>query len=136
MFRVYRCPRVFKLRERIMMHNVNVCLLKIYLSIYLPTNLSIYPSIYIYREREREIKKMRGWTTSDVKKTKNLIKTFRSETFSSYLLRSLNETFLINFLYFLRQKLSILAFFLKLSTFVFAVRFGRDCQRRGAPLLA
>ena len=79
---------------------------------------------------------MRGWTTSDVKKTKNLIKTFRSETFSSYLLRSLNETFLINFLYFLRQKLSILAFFLKLSTFVFAVRFGRDCQRRGAPLLA
>ena len=136
MFRVYRCPRVFKLRERIMMHNVNVCLLKIYLSIYLPTNLSIYPSIYIYREREREIKKMRGWTTSDVKKTKNLIKTFRSETFSSYLLKSLNETFLINFLYFLRQKLSILAFFLKLSTFVFAVRFGRDCQRRGAPLLA
>ena len=136
MFRVYRCPRVFKLRERIMMHNVNVCLLKIYLSIYLPTNLSIYPSIYIYIEREREIKKMRGWTTSDVKKTKNLIKTFRSETFSSYLLKSLNETFLINFLYFLRQKLSILAFFLKLSTFVFAVRFGRDCQRRGAPLLA
>ena len=79
---------------------------------------------------------MRGWTTSDVKKTKNLIKTFRSETFSSYLLKSLNETFLINFLYFLRQKLSILAFFLKLSTLAFAVRFGRDCQRRGAPLLA
>ena len=39
-----------------MMHNVNVCLLKIYLSIYLaiylPTNLSIYPSLYIYKERE------------------------------------------------------------------------------------
>ena len=28
-------------------------------------------------------KKMRGWTTSDVKKINNLIKTFRSETFFS-----------------------------------------------------
>ena len=46
--------------------------------------------IYIYREREREnererVKKMRGWTTSVVKKIKNLMKTFRSETFFSYL---------------------------------------------------
>ena len=112
-----------------------VCLKSIYLSIYLSTHQSIHLSIYIYIYKEREIKKMRGWTTSDVKKIKNLIKTFRSETFSSYLLRSLNEMFLFNFIYFLRQKLSILAFF-KLSTFVFAVRFGRDCQRRGAPLLA
>ena len=28
---------------------------------------------------------MRGWITSDVKKIKNLIKTFQSETFFSYL---------------------------------------------------
>ena len=30
-------------------------------------------------------KKMREWTTSDVKKIKKLIKTFRLETFFSYL---------------------------------------------------
>ena len=28
---------------------------------------------------------MQGWTTSDLKKIKNLIKTFRSKTFFSYL---------------------------------------------------
>ena len=32
-----------------------------------------------------ESKKMWGWTTSDIKKIKNLIKTFWSETFFSYL---------------------------------------------------
>ena len=37
------------------------------------------------KHERRELRKMRGWTTSDVKKIKNLIKTFRSETFSSYL---------------------------------------------------
>ena len=38
----------------------------------------IYIYIYIYREREREtVNKMQGWTTSDVKKIKNLIKTVR-----------------------------------------------------------
>ena len=42
-------------------------------------NIYIYIYIYIYIERERErererVKKMRGWTTSGVKKIKNLIK--------------------------------------------------------------
>ena len=37
------------------------------------------------RQREGELKKMRGWTTSDVKRRENSIKTFRSETFFSYL---------------------------------------------------
>ena len=37
------------------------------------------------KHERREFRKMRGWTTSDVKKIKNLIKTFRSETFFSYL---------------------------------------------------
>ena len=32
----------------------------------------------------RELKNMRGWTTSDVKKIENLMRTFRSETSSSY----------------------------------------------------
>ena len=50
------------------------------------------------KHKRREFKKMRGWKTSDVKKIKNLIKTF-----------------LLNFFIFLRQKLSILAFFLTLS---------------------
>ena len=37
--------------------------------------INIYIYIYIYIERERErVKKMRGWTTSGVKKIKNLIK--------------------------------------------------------------
>ena len=48
----------------------------------------IYVYINIYRERESErerVKKMQGWTTSVVKKIKNLMKTFRSETFFSYL---------------------------------------------------
>ena len=40
-------------------------------------NINIYIYIYIYTERER-VKKMRGWTTSGVKKIKNLIKTFWS----------------------------------------------------------
>ena len=35
-----------------------------------------------HEPRESKKKKMRGWTTSDVKKIKNLIKTFWSETFS------------------------------------------------------
>ena len=42
------------------------------------------------KHERRELKKMQGWTTSDVKKIKNLIKTFRSETFFSYL-QLLNE---------------------------------------------
>ena len=37
------------------------------------------------KQERRELRKMRGWTTSNVKKIKNLIKTFRSETFFSYL---------------------------------------------------
>ena len=37
------------------------------------------------KHERRELRKMRGWTTSDVKKIKNLTKTFRSETFFSYL---------------------------------------------------
>ena len=58
--------------------------------IYIYIYIYIYVCIYIYREREREnererVKKMRGWTTSVVKKIKNLMKTFRSETFFSYL---------------------------------------------------
>ena len=40
----------------------------------------------LHSKQERgELRKMRGWTTSNVKKIKNLIKTFRSETFFSYL---------------------------------------------------
>ena len=35
------------------------------------------------KHERREFRKMRGWTTSDVKKIKNLIKTFRLETFFS-----------------------------------------------------
>ena len=44
----------------------------------------MYICIYMEREREREsvLKKMRGWTTSDIGKVKNLIKAFQSETFS------------------------------------------------------
>ena len=58
--------------------------------IYIYIYIYIYVCIYIYIEREREnererVKKMRGWTTSVVKKIKNLMKTFRSETFFSYL---------------------------------------------------
>ena len=37
------------------------------------------------KQERRELRKMRGWTTSNVKKIKNLIKTFWSETFFSYL---------------------------------------------------
>ena len=37
------------------------------------------------KHERRELRKMRGWTTSDVKKIKNLTKMFRSETFFSYL---------------------------------------------------
>ena len=37
------------------------------------------------KHERSELRKMRGWTTSDVKKIKNLIKAFRSETFVSYL---------------------------------------------------
>ena len=48
MFRIYRCPNVVKLRERIMMHNVNVYLLNIYLPIYLSIYLSIYRNTYMY----------------------------------------------------------------------------------------
>ena len=47
MFRVYRCPNVVKLRERIMMHNVDVYLLNIYLPIYLSIYLSIYKNTYM-----------------------------------------------------------------------------------------
>ena len=52
---------------------------------YIYIYIYIYVYINIYRERESErerVKKMRGWTTSVVKKIKNLMKTFRSETFS------------------------------------------------------
>ena len=53
---------------------------------YIYIYIYIYINIYIERENERErVKKMRGWTTSVVKKIKNLMKTFRSETFFSYL---------------------------------------------------
>ena len=37
------------------------------------------------KHERSELRKMRGWATSDVKKIKNLIKAFRSETFVSYL---------------------------------------------------
>ena len=43
------------------------------------------------KHERRELRKMRGWTTSDVKKIKNLIKTFRSETFSYLQLLSKKE---------------------------------------------
>ena len=44
------------------------------------TDVLLILLIFDFRRR-----KMRGWTTSDVKKIKNLIKAFRSETFVSYL---------------------------------------------------
>ena len=70
---------------------------------------------------------MWGWTTSEVKKIGNLIKTFRSETFFNYFRRrSLTETFLLNFLSFLRQKLSILTFFF--NSLRSCLRWGLDCE--------
>ena len=47
--------------------------------------IEIKKCLYICICMYRELKKMRGWTTSDVKKIKNSIKTFRSKTFFSYL---------------------------------------------------
>ena len=52
----------------------------VYMYIHIIFCLHVY--ICIYTERERESKKMQRWTTSDVKKIENVIKTFRSETFS------------------------------------------------------
>ena len=46
---------------------------------------TVYIYIYIYIYVCRELNKVRGWTTFDVKKIENVIKTFRSETFFSYL---------------------------------------------------
>ena len=43
--------------------------------------LVIYTCMYVCKE----LKKVRGWTTFDVKKIENVIKTFRSETFFSNL---------------------------------------------------
>ena len=46
----------------------------VYIYIYIYTYIYIYIYIHIYTHRE--LRKMRGWTTSDVKKIKNLIKRF------------------------------------------------------------
>ena len=53
-----------------------------YVYMYIHIILCLHVYICIYTERERESKKMQRWTTSDVKKIENVIKTFRSETFS------------------------------------------------------
>ena len=45
------------------------------------TYIYIYIYIYTHIYTHRELRKMRGWTISDVKKIKNLIKTFRSGIF-------------------------------------------------------
>ena len=82
------------------------------------------------KHERSELRKMRGWTTSDVKKIKNLIKTFRSETFVSYLkiiTKAPEEDpwpkRFIKLFIFLRQKLSILAFFLTLCVYIYVYRY-------------
>ena len=46
----------------------------IYIYIYIYVCVCVCVCAYIYIQRE--LRKMRGWTTSDVKKIKNLIKRF------------------------------------------------------------